>query len=323
MALNFRVEKANRANIWSNGVYSLVFALTIGLAPEALASDFAHAQKVYVPPSNVDRRIDFSSIREQYTLPDGTKKNESKADSTGKSTAKAGSKTASKGKLTGGKATAANHSAVKTASGKPMVKTVLAAPKIPAAPLHTQTAPAKSISELAKSLSEKMPPSVVAKLKAQANEMIKSGKLEEAQRLLTKVGQMTPEDKANLMQLASVGVQRAKVYLKSNNFQGALLQARTALSANPHDAEASQILGELYRRVGADPNDVSNRLKTANTLFQQGRYAEAEVEYKASLAIKATPEAHVGIGKVFEKLNGPGRASKILRVLLSLIPIQA
>ena len=306
----FRAEKAESSHTDRTGgiTVALAFALSIQIAP-SFAADFSHAQKVYVPSSSYDRRIDFSSIREQYS-----KSTASSGKSAATSTAKPASKSASTGAH---KATPAHKSATapvhKTAGAKtatvlkaetPMMDTSLAGKSGPAPALDGKMANGKSLGELARSLGQKIPPGAIAKMKAQAVEFEKSGKLDEAQRLLTKVAQMTPEDKANLQAIATISVQRARNYLKTNNLPEALLAARQALAASPAYTEAHSVLGQLYTKVGVNPNDIRSRLQTANNLYSQGRYQEAEVEYKASLAVKPTAEAHIGLGKVAQKLQG-------------------
>lgn len=142
-------------------------------------------------------------------------------------------------------------------------------------------------------------------MKDQATELEKNGKLDEAEALLTKVTTLRPNDNGAFEQLAQVNIKRAQEYLKDNKFESALLAIRQALSACPNNTEANQILGQFYKKVGADPDKVESRLRTADALFKQGRYQEAEVEYQASLAVKITPDAYVGLGLVSEKLQEP------------------
>ncbi|MBX9688723.1 MAG: tetratricopeptide repeat protein [Candidatus Obscuribacterales bacterium] len=281
-------------------VLTVLAAFSFGLLAEAEAADFSHSQKVYVPPTSYDRRIDFSSIREQYTAPknSATAKAASSSKTASTSTKAAGSKTA----------TAVSKSKTSLAAGKAPVKTIVNTTPPPPA-LNGKLASGQSFSEIARSLSSKVPPATIAKMKQSAIDLQKSGKLEEAHRVLAKISQLKPEDKAAYQQLASVGVQRAKNYLQSNNLPEALQAARQALAVSPNDPEAHKILAQLYSKAGADPNDVNSRLKTAQALYGQARYQEAEVEYKASLAVKPTPEAHVGLGKIAEHSKaGSGKA---------------
>ena len=314
MNLAFRAGKEKSSSTGFCLLILSAFSLSIG---SAQAADFAHAQKVYVPPSSYDRRIDFSSIREQYTSPAGAHKTTAKSPSSGKS-ASSSKSSAMKAVAAKSPAKSAPASAQKTAGSTLASKTIInqAAPPPPA--LNGKIASGSSLSEIARSLSAKLPPGALAKMKQAAISLQKSGKLEEAQRLLSKVTQMDPSDKAAVQQAAALGVERAKNYLKSDNFQEALQAARQALAVSPNDPEAHQVLAQLYKKVGADPDDVQNRLKTAKALMDQSRYQEAEVEYKASLAVKPTPEAHIGIGKVHEQLHGPGAGKEHFEKALEL-----
>jgi tetratricopeptide (TPR) repeat protein len=143
--------------------------------------------------------------------------------------------------------------------------------------------------------------SEIAEMKQRALELEKSGKLEEAHKLLTEITELKPDDRAAFEQLSVLNVHRAEYYLKNNQRPEAVAATRQALLASPNNKEANQMLAELYRTVGADPRDVNIRLRAAAALFNQGRYQEAEVEYLASLPLKITADAYVGLGRVAEK----------------------
>ncbi len=292
------------------------FTIQLGLPVELQAADFSKASQVYVPPSAYDRRIDFSSIREQYAVPSKTKK-------VLRTPTPATSKTSAL-KSTGSKAVktvASSNSAAKTAKittpavssvERAAVKTTLPPPALS----HHMTS-GQSYSDIARSLTSKMPANL-AKMKQTAQELAKSGKLDEAQRVLSKISQLTPQDKENLKEIGSVSLQRAKLYLKSDNYSEAIVAARQSLAIDPNNAEANGILSQVYQKAGADPTDVTHRLKTADALFQQGRLHEAEVEYRASLNVKPTADAHIGLGKVHEKLHGAGTGKQHFEHALEL-----
>lgn len=105
---------------------------------------------------------------------------------------------------------------------------------------------------------------------------------------------------------ASQSLTQAETQLKSGKINEALAAVRKTLSADPNNKSAHQLLGQIYVKAGANPNDVNSRLLTADTLYKQGRLKEAEVEYQASLCVKVTPHAYVGLGKIAERLKGPG-----------------
>ena len=317
MNLAFRAGKDRSKSTGFCVLILSAFSLSL-LSSAAAAADFAHAQKVYVPPSSYDRRIDFSSIREQYTTPSSSHKSSSKTAAKPGSSGPSKSKTTSTASKAGAAAKTAAVPKSTSAAALPASKTILNSTSPPPPALNGKIASGSSLSEIAKSLSAKLPPGALAKMKEAALNLQKSGKLEEAQRLFTKLTQMDPADKAAVQQAASLGVERAKNYLKSDNFQEALQAARQALAVSPNDPEAHQLLAQLYKKVGADPNDVHNRLKTAKALMDQSRYQEAEVEYKASLAVKPTPEAHIGIGKIHEQMHGAGAGKENFEKALEL-----
>lgn len=279
------------------------FSIQLGLAPELQAADFSKASQVYVPASAYDRRIDFSSIREQYAIPNKIKK-------TLKAPAKPGTKSPSKA-VAAGKPAKVTTPAVSSIE-RSAVKTTLPPPALS----HHMTS-GQSYSEIARSLTAKTPANV-AKMKQTAQELVKSGKLDEAQRVLSKVSQIAPQDKENLKELGSVSLQRAKLYLKSDNYSEAIVAARQALAIEPNNTDAHSVLAQVYQKAGADPSDVTHRLKTADALMEQGRFHEAEVEYRASLNVKPTPEAHVGLGKVSEKIHGAGTGKQHFEHALEL-----
>lgn len=279
------------------------FSIQLGLAPQLQAADFSKASQVYVPASAYDRRIDFSTIREQYAIPNKIKKS---LKTPAKPSAKAPTKTVAAGKAA--KVTTPAVSSIERSA----VKTTLPPPALS----HHMTS-GQSYSEIARSLTAKTPNNV-AKMKQTAQELVKSGKLDEAQRVLSKVSQIAPQDKENLKELGSVSLQRAKLYLKSDNYSEAIVAARQALAIEPNNTEAHNVLSQVYQKAGADPSDVTHRLKTADALMEQGRFHEAEVEYRASLNVKPTPEAHVGLGKVSEKIHGAGSGKQHFEHALEL-----
>ena len=300
---------------------SLSLQLVYGIcAPAVEAADFGKASQVYAEPSAYDRRVDYSAIREQYAVPSHVKK-ALRAPVAPKSAPKSASNNAS------GKTSSPVKGAAKTVTAA-APKSVGTMPKISSidrsAVKTTLPPPAlsgkingQSYSEIARHLSSRAP-AAVAKMKTTARELVKSGKLDEAQRVYTKISQLTPQDKENLKDLGSVSLQRAKQYLKSENYSEAIVAARQTLAIDPANTEAHGVLSQLYTKAGENPLDVNARLKTADALYSAGRYHEAEVEYKASLGVKPTPEAHVGLGKVAEKTQGAGQGKHHFEKALEL-----
>lgn len=146
----------------------------------------------------------------------------------------------------------------------------------------------------------------ISEAKQKALDLEKGGKLDESAKTLIEILGQKPDDQALLDQLARVDVLRAEQYARKKKYEEALNATRQALSASPNDTPANQMLSRLYKELGADPDNVVNRLRVADALYSQGRYAEAKVEYLASLPVKITAPAYVGLGRVAEKLKGTG-----------------
>lgn len=292
------------------------FSIQLGLPVELQAADFSKASQVYVPPSSYDRRIDFSAIREQYAVPSKTKKamrTQAPPSSKNSSVKSTGSKAVRTVTASGSTAKAPTVTTPAISSvERAAVKTTLPPPALS----HHMTS-GQSYTDIARSLTSKMPANV-AKMKQTAQELTKTGKLDEAQRVLSKISQLQPQDKENLKELGSVSLQRAKLYMKSDNYSEAIVAARQSLAVDPANTEAHSVLSQIYQKAGADPTDVTHRLKTADALYEQGRFHEAEVEYRASLKVKPTPEAHVGLGKVSEKVHGAGSGKQHFEHALEL-----
>lgn len=268
---------------------------------EAQAGDFAHAKQVYVPPSRIVRRVDFGSMQEQGTV-------ETSRFGVPRYTVAAPAKAPAR------KPTIKAHSA----PPPPPVKKATTLAKLPAKKTPSPLPPPVSAnSSILNSVKSKMDPAIAAKMEATARALIKSGRFEEARRLLS---QLSPEDQALLKQVTGLSVEQAKELLKQGNLQNALSSTRQALTADPSDASAQNLLNQIHKQNGIDPANVQERLKTAHQLYNQGRYKEAEVEYKASMTVKPTAEARVGLAKVASQIHGYPAARQELEKALELEP---
>lgn len=244
------------------------------------ATDFSRAQKLYVPPSQIDRRVDFSSMRESISIPSALRKTATITKTVNLSKSKSGSKGKKKGKTSATPAPAAS-TASRSAGSNP-----------------------------------------IAKMNQAADQLIKQGKLDEAQRVLSKINEISP-DQATAKKLVNLDLQRAKQFMGKNDFQNALSASRHALSVDPNNADAQNILSQLYQKAGVNPASIEDRLKTAATLYTQGQYQESEAEYRASLAIQPTAQAHVGLGKIAERFSGPAAAKAEYETALKVDPKSA
>lgn len=267
---------------------TLSISVAVAQTTPAQAADFSKAKQIYVPPTRIVRRVDFASMREEMTsAPPPHKVNYAV-----KPAAKPKTSTLSKA------LSAANKATTQTA----------------AAPI-SQAASAQSIMQAVKS---KLDPATAAKMEATARSLMKSGRLEDAQRVINKLQQMSPEDRALAREVGGLGVQRAQELLKKGNVHDALVATRQALKADPHSVEAQKMLGELHKKSGLDPTDVNARIKNAHNLYAQGNFQEAEVEYQATLAMQPTSEAHVGLAKVAAGKNSHALAKQHLEKALEI-----
>ncbi len=277
---------------------ALLISLTLAFchSEEAIAGDFSHAKQVYVPPSRIIRRVDFASMREEGTAtPPATP---SYASAKPKASAPKTARITKTG-------SAIKHTASASSTRKP---TTAGAPLPP---------PLSSSSSLLSSVRSKMDPALAAKMESTARQLIKSGRLDEAQRLLEKLSQ-SPEDQALLKEVSGLSVDRARELLKQGNLHEALLSTRQTLRADPSNSAAQGLLNQIHKQNGLDPTNLQDRIQAANKLYSLGHYQEAEVEYRATLAIKPTAEAQIGLSKVAARLRGYLAAKQELEKALEL-----
>lgn len=163
----------------------------------------------------------------------------------------------------------------------------------------------------------------ISQMNQRANSFLKEGKVAEAQETFAAMDRLTPGNKNTAHKLSLTNVQQAQKFMNAGDFHNALTAARQAIAIDPSNQEAHNVLSQLYRKVGANPDNPNERLSTAHALYQRGQYLEAEVEYKAALAIRPSAEGHVGLGKVSEKLRGPQTAKDYYHQALNLDPNSA
>ncbi|MBY0359328.1 MAG: tetratricopeptide repeat protein [Candidatus Obscuribacterales bacterium] len=234
--------------------YLMAYGLLGFCCTGASAADFSQTKKLYVPPSQIDRRVDFASLRENATT---------------------------------NRTTAANQKGQSVTGSKTVNK------------------------------------AAISQMNKKANSFLKEGKVAEAQETFAAMDKLTPGNKNTANKLSQTNVQQAQKFMNAGDFHNALTAARQAIAIDPSNPEAHNILSQLYRKVGANPDNPNERLSTAHALYQRGQYLEAEVEYKAALAIRPSAEGHVGLGKVAEKLRGPQAAKDYYCQALSLDPNSA
>lgn len=108
-----------------------------------------------------------------------------------------------------------------------------------------------------------------------------------------------PGEGADPARLAATRLELASAYLSRGQAQTALVEVRQALAAKPDLPEAHRMLGLIYASLGdfrqaeesfqralqIGPNDADTRHNYGWYLCQQRRYADAEVQFKAALAV--------------------------------------
>ncbi|MBX9720133.1 MAG: hypothetical protein K2X81_01960, partial [Candidatus Obscuribacterales bacterium] len=92
----------------------------------------------------------------------------------------------------------------------------------------------------------------------------------------------------------------------------------TAVNAAVLTPEAQR----TYLQNQADPT-VKGLLKSAQDFYLQGKYKEAELNYKTSLAVKPTAEAYVGLGRIAQNLHSADGGKREFDQALELDPNSA
>lgn len=315
------------------------------------AADFGHTKKTYVPPSIIDRRVDFSSLREHQAgedtdpitkagpppafgnprpidVPGGTQ-SQLNATSTHAHYA-AHSSSATLQKVSHANSTTAAktlHAPGAPRTAPHSVAHASAAATSPPAPPY----PNVDLSQASRAVRQRLhniaasptTAAEVASLKRQADELVRDGKVNEAKHTLARILQLTPSDKQFIRQVAGVSVERAKQFANSQQFDEAVHYARQALSLDANDADARKVLDSILSKSGENPNDVSVRLKNAELLASQGRNDEAAVEYQEADKLKPTAAGHIGLGNVAVRSNQKQRARNEYMQALEVDPNSA
>lgn len=293
--------------------------LLMAAAPlNAGAADFTKSQKSYVPPSFIDRRVDFTSVREHQALEEANPKSapaiKTAAPKHNSSSSAHPSSTAHHTATPHGQHPYANPPA------PPVVSSATGKGEAPALPPYADIDLPKASKALRQRLhSISTSPATaaeVASLKRQADELVRSGRLDEAKQTLSRIAQLTPQDKQLLKGLSNISVERAKQFASSAQFDQATKYARQALSIDGSSVEAKTVLDGLISRTGANPHDVDTRIKSAETLASQGRMSEAGVEYAQALKVKPNAGAHIGLAKLALQANQRDKAkAELLQAL--------
>lgn len=255
----------------------------------------------------IDRRVDFTALREhqamqQYRAEGGTSAISSPRRGEG---ATRPTSTSDKYSL----------SAPPTISASRHNGVVPPPPPYPASLAGTVRAAQSHAKKLASSPQTQ---AAVASMKKRASELVSSGKFDEAKHLAAKALQMSPNDKAVLKNMATTSLDRAKQFVNSQDFDKALQYARESLAYDGTSVAAKQMVDGLLQKAGINPSDPAERLRSADLLASQGRNDEAFVEYQAALKLKPSPEAHIGIGNIALRAGQKDRAKNEYQAALEL-----
>jgi tetratricopeptide (TPR) repeat protein len=113
---------------------------------------------------------------------------------------------------------------------------------------------------------------------------------------------------------AAVWIATAAVWIATSPV--CTLNAIAQTKTHPFDASAKQI--DKQGVTGVD--SAYSHLTKAKALYQSNSYRAAGLEYQKSLALKSTPEAYIGLGKVAEKLEGSGAGKSDFLKAVSIDP---
>jgi len=143
----------------------------------------------------------------------------------------------------------------------------------------------------------------VAHVVAHADQLVKEGKLQEAQELLEKYDKVYPKNAAIDSKLSQVSLDRAKYYVRHDDYVEGAKQARIALAHNSSNTEAKHVLEQVLRHHGIEPKHSPSRVKLGDVLFSQGKLKEARVEYDAALKADHSTGAYIGLGNISLREN--------------------
>ena len=140
----------------------------------------------------------------------------------------------------------------------------------------------------------------IAQIKAQADSMVKSGHLAEAQEALSRVVQEHPHEPVLRAQLATISLNRARFYSKMGNYQDAASQARLAISYGSAYSSASEsayaLLASSLSKAGIDPKSAMARASLGASLLSQHNPLEAEIEFRQAIKLNPQSDYYLGAG---------------------------
>ena len=276
----------------------ILLAMSFGVVlPEATrAADFKYAKKVIVPPTRIPRRYDYDSMGGRLSNPGyGTTQDSYYQGGTYEipDLSTSGSPSVKGGKY---------ELVPPPPPVAPSLLPASMAREVPAPPTASRSR-ATSISNQGRRISpheDRFGSSSQAsgQLIAKAEHLASQGHLKDAQEMLLKQQDAFKKDPAFQKAVEKVSLERAKYYLRRDNYREAAQQARIALGFEPTSTSAPPLLNQALRHQGIDPLNSESRLAEARKLFTQGDYSQASVEYLQSIKLKPSAEAEIGLGNI-------------------------
>jgi tetratricopeptide (TPR) repeat protein len=172
----------------------------------------------------------------------------------------------------------------------------------------------------AKAVAQKLSSNSMVALRQKATNLIKQGRLNEAEALLKSAYQKSDANEMLASALSKVNLEKAQSLFNAKNIESAVTYARQALYYNPANGAASKLLDDLHTKLGTDPKDLNARLKIADQLASNRNIQAAIVEYRSAQKIKPSAWAHTGLGNLALVSNQPKIAKEEFEKAVSTDP---
>lgn len=99
-------------------------------------------------------------------------------------------------------------------------------------------------------------------------------------------------------QLVNHRLVKANEAFAAKNYNDALKYGRAALAVDPTSAAANSFVNKTLTVQGVNPNDPIQRLAQGDKMASYGKNLEAIAEYRASLGLYPSADAHTGLGNI-------------------------
>ncbi|HEY9871047.1 MAG TPA: tetratricopeptide repeat protein [Candidatus Obscuribacterales bacterium] len=287
-------DLAGSGCVFAKAARVALLACLVVAGSQAGAADFSRAQKIYVPPTKIERRLDFAALREREAAAGHY--------STSQYLPPAGSLPSAPVKVSKSGLVPPPPPVAPTILPAGHASTIVpppppATPLIASSPQPGASSTQRSIQAAARKVAGSTT-SFASGARARAQELIKQGNLEEADSVLRNAFKTAPRDALVKRDLAALSMQRAEKFLAGKDLDSALKAAREAVYVDPSSSQASALLDKILSDSGVNPSDAAERIRAADLLASQGRDTAATVEYRAALKLKPSAAAHVGLGNL-------------------------